>query len=34
LFKVTRRIPELEVAETNIFHTKEEALQKFNEWLS
>jgi len=33
-YKVTRRIPELSVAETKIFNSKEEAKQQFEEWLS
>ncbi len=33
LFKVTRRLPELAVAETKIFRSKEEAVWQFNEWL-
>ena len=32
-FKVTRRIPELSVAETKFFRTKEEAKKQFGEWL-
>jgi len=32
-FKVTRRIPELSVAETKFFRTKEEAKKQFDEWL-
>lgn len=32
-FKVTRRIPELSVAETKFFKTKEEAKKQFSEWL-
>ena len=32
-FKVTRRLPELSVAETLIFKTKGEAKKKFEEWL-
>lgn len=32
-FKVTRRMPELYVAETKIFKSKKKAIQKFNEWL-
>ena len=32
-FKVTRRIPELSVAETKFFKTKEEAKEQFEEWL-
>ncbi|HLD15020.1 MAG TPA: hypothetical protein VJB94_00370 [Candidatus Nanoarchaeia archaeon] len=33
LFKVTRRMPELKIAETKFFKNKEEALKQFNEWL-
>lgn len=33
-FKVTRRIPALNVAETQIFIKKEEALRVFHEWLN
>ncbi len=33
-FKVTRRLPELSVAETKVFKTLEEAKKQFNEWLS
>lgn len=32
-YKVTRRIPDLSISETKIFKTKQEALEKFNEWL-
>ena len=32
-YKVTRRLPELLIAETKIFKSKEKARQKFNEWL-
>ena len=32
-FKVTRRIPELSVAETKFFRTKKEAKKQFDEWL-
>lgn len=32
-YKVTMRIPELSVAETKIYRTKEEAKKKFEEWL-
>ena len=32
-FKVTRRIPELSVAETKVFKTKKEAKKQFDEWL-
>jgi len=33
-YKVTRRLAEMEVAETKIFDTKEKAKQQFEEWLS
>lgn len=33
VFKVTRRMPALAVAETKIFRSKEEAVLQFNEWL-
>lgn len=32
-FKVTKRVPELNVAETKIFNSKEEAKKQFEEWL-
>jgi hypothetical protein len=32
-FKVTRRMPEMSVAETKIFDTKEEAKKQLDEWL-
>ena len=32
-FKVTRRIPEIYVAETKIFKSKKQAIKQFNEWL-
>ena len=32
-FKVTRRLPELSVAETKMFEKKEEAIKQFEEWL-
>lgn len=32
-YKVTRRMPELLVAETKIFDTKEEARRLFEDWL-
>ena len=32
-FKVTRRIPDLSVAETKVFRKKEEAKEQFEEWL-
>ena len=31
-FKVTRRMPDLSVAETKIFHSQEEAIKQFIEW--
>lgn len=34
LFEVTRRLPELAVAETKMFRSKEEAVRQFNEWLN
>ena len=32
-YKVTRRLPEMSVAETKIFISKEKAIKQFNEWL-
>ena len=32
-YKVTRRLPEMSVAETKIFNSKEKARRQFNEWL-
>lgn len=32
-FKVTRRIPELSVAETKIFVSKKKAKKQFEDWL-
>ena len=32
-YKVTRRLAEMEVAETKIFSSKEEAKKQFEEWL-
>ncbi len=32
-FKVTRRIPDLSVAETKVFESKEEAKKQLEEWL-
>jgi hypothetical protein len=32
-FKVTRRLPEMSVAETKIFTTKKKAKKLFDEWL-
>lgn len=33
LYKVTRRLAELSVAETKIFNKKEDAKKQFEEWL-
>lgn len=33
-YKVIRRLAEMSVAETKIFHSKEEAKQQFKEWLN
>jgi len=33
LYKVTRRIPEMEVAETKMFKSEEEATKQWSEWL-
>lgn len=33
LFKVTRRLPEMAVAETKLFTSKEFARKQFEEWL-
>jgi len=33
-YKVTRRLPELTVAETKIFFSKKEASAQFEEWLN
>lgn len=32
-YKVTRRLPDLSVAETKIFRSKEKAKQQFDDWL-
>jgi len=32
-YKVTRRLPDLSVAETKVFNSKEEAKKQFDEWL-
>lgn len=32
IYKVTRRLPELTVAETRIFQSENEALRQFYEW--
>lgn len=32
-YKVTRRLPELFIAETKVFKSKGKAKAKFNEWL-
>ena len=34
VFKVTRRLPELHVAETKIFESEEDAKIQFEEWLN
>lgn len=34
LYKVTRRIHELKVAETKFFKTKKLAMEQFDEWLN
>ena len=33
-YKVTRRLPDMSVAETRIFSSKEEALKQMDKWLS
>jgi hypothetical protein len=33
-YKVTRRLPEMSVAETKIFEKLEEAKKQFNDWLN
>ena len=33
-YKVTRRLPEMSVAETKVFDSKEDALSQIQEWLS
>ncbi len=33
-YKVTKRLPDMSVAETKIFRTLDEAKKQFNEWLS
>jgi len=33
-YKVTRRIPELHVAETRLFSNKKQAFDLFNKWLN
>jgi hypothetical protein len=33
-YKVTRRLPEMSVAETKIFRTKKKAIEQFDEWLN
>jgi len=33
-YKVTRRLPEMSVAETGFFASKESALKQFKEWLN
>ena len=32
-YKVTRRMPEMHVAETKMFDSKEEAIKQIEEWL-
>ena len=32
-FKVTRRFPEMSVAETKVFRTKKKASKQFEDWL-
>ena len=32
-YKVTRRLPDLSVAETKVFESKEEAKKQFDQWL-
>jgi len=32
-YKVTRRIPEMSVAETKVFRSKQDAKKQFEEWL-
>lgn len=32
-YKVTRRLPDMSIAETKIFASKEEAKRQFQEWL-
>jgi len=32
-YKVTRRLPQMSVAETKVFSSKKEAIAQFNEWL-
>lgn len=33
VFKVTRHLAELAVAETKVFHSKQEAKKQFEDWL-
>lgn len=33
-YKVTRRLPDMSVAETKIFKSKEEAKKQFDDWLN
>lgn len=33
-FKITRRMPEMKIAETKIFKSKKKAKEQFNEWLN
>ena len=32
-YKVTRRIPDMSVAETKVFRSKQDAKKQFDEWL-
>lgn len=32
-FKVTKRVPELSIAETMVFRDKKKAKKQFNDWL-
>jgi len=34
IYKVTRRIPELNIAETKMLENKEEAIKLFQDWLN
>ncbi len=34
IFKVTRRMPDMGVAETKMFRSRDEAIRQFNEWLA
>ena len=33
-YKVTKRMPEMSVADTRVFDSKEEAIKQLQEWLS